>query len=105
MLKLDKPLLEVVDSLEPRRVELRGKLSAIFFSETRRRLIEFEFVKKNMEEKYGMSLKEFEKKKMIDKLGYTEQVENDYMTWDSAVDGIKTMKKIIKKLEGFLSAY
>lgn len=97
MLKLDKPLLEVVNSLEPKG-ELKAKLASILFSEAKRRLIEYNLIKKNMEKKYGMTLEEFEQKKMIEKLGYTEEVESDYITWDSTIDGINTMKFVFKKI-------
>ena len=46
-----------------------------------------------------MSLKEFEEQGVVEKLGFTFEVESDHQDWDLAVDGIATMTKRLKTLQ------
>jgi hypothetical protein len=50
---------------------------------------------RNLTKKYGMSFDEFREKKMIEKLGYTWEVEKDYHNWEIARDGIEMMEELI----------
>ena len=49
-----------------------------------------------------MSFDEFREKKMIEKLGYTWEVERDYQNGEIARDGIETMEEIIDKVGNIL---
>ncbi len=70
----------------------------ILVEDLKRKLTEFQLIEKRFEKKYGMSLKEFEEKKVIKLKGYTYEVESDYHDWDSAVDAIKTINSYIEDL-------
>jgi hypothetical protein len=63
------------------------------------RIIEFEGVVKRMEEKYGMAFERFEDRGMLNKLGHSWEVEQDYYDWDRAVTELKKFKEILKSLE------
>lgn len=63
------------------------------------RIIEFEGVVKGMEEKYGMVFKQFEDRDMLNKLGHSWDVEQDYYDWDRAATELKKFKDILKSLE------
>ena len=63
------------------------------------RIIEFESVVKGMEEKYGMTFKQFEDRDMLNKLGHSWDVEQDYYDWDRAATELKKFKDMLKSLE------
>ena len=73
-------------------------MAKLLYNETRRKLIEYELLDRNLAKKYGMSFDEFREKKMIEKFGYTWEVEKDYQNWEIARDGIETMEEIIDKV-------
>jgi hypothetical protein len=73
-------------------------MAKLLYNETRRKLIEYELLDRNLARKYGMSFDEFREKKMIEKLGYTWEVEKDYQNWEIARDGIETMEELIDKV-------
>jgi hypothetical protein len=49
--------------------------------------------------KYGMTLEKFEASGMIEQQNYSFAVESDHQEWDQAVDGIKTLRDVLRKLE------
>ncbi|NMX22079.1 hypothetical protein C5S30_06540 [ANME-1 cluster archaeon GoMg4] len=63
----------------------------LLYNETRRKLVEYELQDRNLAKKYAMSFEEFREMKMIEKLGYTWEVEKDYQNWEIARDGIETI--------------
>ena len=77
-------------------------MAKLLYNETRRKLIEYELLDRNLTKKYGMSFEEFREKKMIEKLGYTWEVEKDYQNWEIARDGIETMEEMIDKVRNIL---
>jgi len=77
-------------------------MAKLLYNETRRKLIEYELLDRNLARKYGMSFDEFREKKMIEKLGYTWEVEKDYQNWEIARDGIETMEGMIDRVRTIL---
>ena len=77
-------------------------MAKLLYNETRRKLIEYELLDRNLAKKYSMSFEEFRERKMIEKLGYTWEVERDYQNWEIARDGIETMKEMIDKVRNIL---
>jgi len=77
-------------------------MAKLLYNETRRKLVEYELQDRNFAKKYGMSFEEFREMKMIEKLGYTWEVEKDYQNWEIARDGIETMEEIIDKVRNIL---
>lgn len=63
------------------------------------RIVEFEGVVKRMEEKYGVIFEQFEDRDMVNKLGHSWEVEQDYYDWDRAVTELRKFKEILKSLE------
>jgi hypothetical protein len=45
-----------------------------------------------------MTLTEFEATRVVEKRGYSHEVENDHQDWDQAVDGIRTMGEALTEL-------
>jgi len=71
-------------------------------NELRRKLSEYILIDREMRRKYGMSFEEFKAKNVVKEKGYSFEVESDYCDWELAVDGIKTIKEKIEKLEKLL---
>ena len=57
-----------------------------------RRLALYQLTDHTLREKYGMSLAEFEAAGVVQKRGYSFEVESDHQDWDLAVDGIRTVE-------------
>ena len=77
-------------------------MAKLLYNEMRRKLIEYELLDRNFTKKYGMSFEKFREKKMIEKLGYTWEVEKDYQSWEIAKDGIETTEEMIDKVRNIL---
>lgn len=63
------------------------------------KIMELESVAKRMEEKYSATFEQFEDGDMLNKLGHSWEVEQDYYDWDRAVTELKRFKEILKSLE------
>jgi hypothetical protein len=77
-------------------------MAKLLYNETSRKLVGYELLDRNLTRKYSMSFEEFREKKMIEKLGYTWEVEKDYRNWEIARDGIETMEEMIDKVRDIL---
>jgi hypothetical protein len=62
-------------------------------------IVEFEGVAKRMEDKYNVTFEQFEQRDMLNKLGHSWEVEQDYYDWDRAVTELKKFRDILKSLE------
>jgi hypothetical protein len=71
-------------------------------NELRRKLSEYVLIDKAMRRKYGMSFEEFKAKNIVKERNYSFEVESDYCDWELAIDGMKTIKEKIEKLEKLL---
>jgi len=71
-------------------------------NELRRKLSEYILIDKAMRRKYGMSFEEFKAKNIVKEKNYSFEVESDYCDWELAIDGMKTIKEKIERLEKLL---
>ena len=92
-------IARVVDQIET-GPDLDTKFQRLVEKEIRRRLAEYEATCHRLERKYGMTLEQFESTRMIEKLGYSFEVESDYHDWDQAVDAISTLQEQLRELIG-----
>jgi hypothetical protein len=97
MMSVSKEMVNITRKLLSEENIEKG-MAKLLYNETRRKLIEYELRDRNLTRKYGMSFEEFREKKMVDKLGYTWEVEKDYQNWEIARDGIETMEEMIGKV-------
>ena len=58
------------------------------------KLVEYKLMDKMFRERYGMDFDEFQHKRIVEKSGYSFQVEEDYCNWELALDGIKTISNV-----------
>ena len=89
---LSSRLLNVIDGLEQGET-LETKLARLAEYEIRRRLARYQLMDRLFQQKYGMTLAEFEANDMVSNLGYSFQAESDHQDWDLAVDGSRTMQQ------------
>lgn len=47
--------------------------------------------------KYNMSFDELKRKRIVEELDYSFEVEEDYCDWELALDGIETIKTELRK--------
>ncbi len=69
------------------------KLRLLLIAEYRRRLTRYRLTDQQMSQKYNMSFAAFEEQQMTKQHNYSWDVESDAIVWETAVDGIRTMKK------------
>ena len=78
---------------------LEVKLSALIEGEYHRRLARYRLTDANLTRKYGMSFDEFEEQRVTEREGFSWEVEQDAIAWDTATDGIATMERQLRALE------
>ncbi|ADB58243.1 hypothetical protein [Archaeoglobus profundus] len=93
-------LKEIEGILEERPID--KLIVKALINELRRKLSEYILIDEMMRKKYGMSFEEFKAKNVVKEKGYSFEVESDYCDWELAIDGIKTIKEKIEKLEKLL---
>lgn len=75
------------------------KLSVLIEGEYRRRLARYRLTDTNLTRKYRMTFAEFEEQRVTEREGFSWQVEEDAIAWDTAIDGIATMERLLRALE------
>ncbi len=73
----------------------------LVINELRKRLAEYKLMDKIFRERYKMDFEEFKRRRVVEELGYSFDVEEDYCDWELAIDGIKTIADELKKLEKY----
>ena len=74
------------------------KLRLLLVAEYRRRLTRYHLTEQQLTQKYSMSFAAFEAQQMSKQQNYTWDVEADAIAWETAVDGISTMKRQLAEL-------
>jgi len=92
-------IVRIIDRLEP-GPSLDDKLIRVLENEIRRRLARYEWIDRQFQQKYGMTLEEFEQRRMVEKQSYSFEVESDHQDWDQAVDGIEMLRQELAQLRG-----
>lgn len=91
--------LHALKSLNPGQT-LEQNVEKLAEQELLRRLARYQLADHTFRRKYDMSLAEFEAAGIVQKYGYSFEVENDHQDWDLAVDGIQTVKQQLAQLRG-----
>ncbi|MDP2846031.1 MAG: hypothetical protein Q8N79_08190 [Candidatus Methanoperedens sp.] len=63
-----------------------------------RQLAEYKLLDKMFRDRYKMDFAEIKKGRVVEKTGYSFQVEDDFCNWELALDGIKTIRAKFNKL-------
>lgn len=88
-----------LDSLSLGQVEdVNEKLRLLLAAEYRRRLTHYHLTDRQLTQKYRMDFETFEQQRVTQQQGYTWEVESDAIAWETAVDGIRTVKRQLDEL-------
>ena len=72
---------------------INDKLALLLEAEYRRRLARYSVTDRQLGQKYQMSYDEFERQRVTELRGYTWEVESDAIAWETAVDGVRTVRQ------------
>ena len=75
-----------------------AKIRALLEAEHLRRLQQYHRQDRNLTQKYEMSFSEFVAQRVVAQRGYTWDVEQDAMDWETAIGGIATLEKRLQQL-------
>jgi len=78
--------------------DVDSKVRHLLRSEYLRRLSQYRRVDLLLTQKYGMSFDEFISRKIVREREYSWDVESDAMKWETAISGMKTMRRDIEEL-------
>jgi len=98
MLKISDELAGYVTELFPEE-QIEGKIKKLIERELRRRLARYYLIIRNLQSKYQMDFESFKAKKIVAKKGYSFEAENDFCDWEMALDGVKTIRLKLNKLQ------
>jgi hypothetical protein len=73
-------------------------LRQLLIAEYRRRLTRYQLTDQQLMQKYGMSFTDFERQQVTKQQNYSWEVESDAMAWETAIDGIASMKRRLMDL-------
>ena len=73
-------------------------LRHLLIAEYRRRLTRYQLTDQQLMQKYGLDFAAFEQQQITKQQNYGWEVESDAMAWETAVDGIVTMKRRLTEL-------
>jgi ATP-dependent exoDNAse (exonuclease V) alpha subunit len=79
---------------------INDKLALLLEAEYRRRLARYSLTDQQLGQKYQMRFAEFERRRITEQRGYTWEVESDAMAWETAVDGVRTVRGQLNDLVG-----
>jgi hypothetical protein len=99
MLELGNKIQEHLHFLSPEERDTKRALIMLLRSEYRRRLAHYENLNRSFERKYAVPFEEFEAKNVVREKDFSWEVESDAMTWEQAIDGIKTMRAKLEDLD------
>jgi len=79
--------------------DVDSKVRHLLKSEYLRRLSQYRRADVLLTQKYGMSFDEFISRRIVRERGYGWDVESDAMEWETAISGMKTMRRNIEELQ------
>jgi len=89
----------ILDSLEPDG-SVERKVERLAEQELLRRLARYQLTDYTLRRKYNMTFAEFEAANVVEKQGFSFEVESDHQDWDLADDGIRTIEGQLAQLRG-----
>lgn len=78
--------------------DVNEKVRMLLIAEYRRRLSRYSLTNEQLTQKYNMSFEAFEQQQITKQHSYTWDVESDAIAWETAVDGIRTMRGQLAEL-------
>jgi hypothetical protein len=79
--------------------DVDSKVRHLLRAEYLRRLSQYRRADVLLTQKYGMSFDKFISSRIVREKGYDWDVESDAMEWETAISGMKTMRRNIEELQ------
>ena len=76
-----------------------NELKEAVISDYEKKLVLYKLTDEKLKKKYGMSFKDFEKRNMVKEKGFSWDIENDAMEWEHAVEGIRHLREVLRKIK------
>ena len=80
------------------------KVRSLVEAEYLRRLARYQQTDHDLRLKYGMTFDDFTSRRVVQRDGYTWEVESDAMQWETASGGIRTLTAKLQELRGLAHA-
>lgn len=91
---------ELLDATIPEKKTLDDKVRQLIEAEYLRQLGRHKRTNSALTDKYGMTFEEFIARRITRQEGYTWEVEQDAMDWETAIGGIATIERQLRKVRG-----
>jgi hypothetical protein len=88
---LEEPLLGEQD--------LDAKIRRLLEGEYMRRMVQYRRVDRNLRQKYDTTFEDFIANRVVRQEGYIWEAETDAMDWETAVDGMETLRHKLQELQ------
>lgn len=85
--------------------DIDTKIRALLEAEYLRRLQQYHRQDRHLTLKYGLSFTEFVAQRVVAQKGYTWEVEQDAMAWETAIGGISTITHKLRQLQEVLPVH
>ncbi len=76
-----------------------NELKEAVISDYEKKLVLYKLTDEKLKKKYGMNFKEFEKRNMVKEKGFSWDIENDAMEWEHAVEGVRHLREVLRKIK------
>ncbi|MEA3310223.1 MAG: hypothetical protein U9Q70_12040 [Chloroflexota bacterium] len=78
--------------------DVDSKICSLLEAEYLRRLSQYRHLDRVLTQKYEMIFEEFIERRVVQQKGYAWDVEQDAMDWETALGGMKTLRRKLQKL-------
>ncbi len=89
---------ELLDETIPEKKDLDDKVRQLIEAEYLRQLGRHKRTNSALTDKYGMTFEEFVARRVARQKGYTWEVEQDAMAWETAIGGIAMLDRQLRKV-------
>jgi len=79
--------------------DIDAKIRRLLEAEYLRKLAQYERANQLLTQKYGMAFEEFVAEDIVSRQGYTWEVEQDAMQWETAAGGIATLRRRLQEMK------
>ena len=80
--------------------DIDAKVRRLLEAEYLRKLGQYERAYQSLAQKYGVSFEEFVDQNLVAQHGYSWEVEQDAMQWETAAGGIMTLQRRLREIRG-----
>lgn len=94
---LSERLTHLIAQLEPDQ-DVNTVLEQLLENELIRRLSRYQLTDRTLRSKYQLSFEQFKSQQVVERQGYSFEVESDSWDWEMALDGIETVEALLTEL-------